>query len=217
MKFNDTLLMPMPWLPLIGVLLAGPAAYSQCLDSTTYVYGQSSAIRLNGNAVRLNGHTEVRGNYYNWWNSAVNVSFYLNNTLQTLSGLTKSDSPGGFIDISFTPTLQTYGTGWYYTSASHDAYAGGCGFVGPVWASQYPGWTWTSPPPWNTADQITIARPTIARSDPPPYYLGGPITSGTYSSQVTLSSIPNGAPETPTYSFTAGSTFATLSCTTCAK
>jgi hypothetical protein len=66
-----------------------------------------------------------------------------------------------------------------------------------------------------TADQMAIQRPTIGRTDPTPFFLGGPVTSGAYTSQSTIVSNGNGATETPSYTITAGGSYGTLSCSTC--
>jgi hypothetical protein len=81
----------------------------------------------------------------------------------------------------------------------------------------------TSMPPWNTANYIDISRP--ARPD---YYSGYPtglwflgngITAdGSYNAQTLFTpGAANGAPESPTYVITAGSTKLSLSCTNCAN
>src|ERR1039457_7619191 len=88
-------------------------AYGQCADTTTTLWYETTAVRMNGNAVRLNGQTRITGDYYNWWYTEADAAFYFNNTREDLSGWYHSNTLGGELDLGYTPTLQTYGAGQY--------------------------------------------------------------------------------------------------------
>jgi hypothetical protein len=95
-------------------------------------------------------------------------------------------------------------------SAIHGAYAPACG-TWAVWQCPYNG----DPTRAMTYDSMQISRPTISRTDPPPFYLGGSSTSGTYQNYTTIVSDGQGATETPTYTITVGSSYGYLSCANC--
>src|ERR1035438_5599176 len=84
-------------------------AYGQCADTTTTLWYETTAVRMNGNAVRLNGQTRITGDYDNWWYTEADAAFYFNNTREDLSGWYHSNTLGGELDLGYTPTLQTYG------------------------------------------------------------------------------------------------------------
>ena len=67
--------------PLLITFISVPTLYSQCADSNTALYAQTTAIRMNGNLVKLQTQTTVSGDYYTWWQTAVNASFYFNGSL----------------------------------------------------------------------------------------------------------------------------------------
>lgn len=69
----------------------------------------------------------------------------------------------------------------------------------------------------NSTSSLSVERPTIWRSEPPPHYLGGSSTSGTYTAQSLIYSDPKGAPEIPQFILSEGpeSGYGALSCTNC--
>ena len=117
---------------------------------------------------------------------------------------------GATAEQTYEPTLQTYGAGQYYTSALHRAYTPYCN-AWVTWQYPYNG----DPTTASTSDSIQISRPTINRTDPAPYYLGGSSSSGSYQSYSTIVSDGQGATETPTYSIAVGGGYGSLSCQSC--
>ena len=203
---------------LILQLLGVPSAHCQCADATTTLHGYSTAIRLNGNAVRLMGATYLTGDYYNWWNGEANISFYFNSVYESTTGWLMSNALGTEFDSWYTPTLQTYGPGIYLLSTGHDAYTPYCAMSLSQYCNQY---GCTLMPPWNTGASISVQRPGAPNYAPgvghTVFYLGAGVTSdGQYSDNTALlAGNPNGAPETPQWVFVAGSNFGNLSCTNC--
>ncbi len=196
-------------------------AYGQCADTTTTLWYETTAVRMNGNAVRLNGQTRITGDYYNWWYTEADAAFYFNNTREDLSGWYHSNTLGGELDLGYTPTLQTYGAGQYYQSTVHDAYTPDCTYGGSsnTFSAMCAAWPahCNIPPPWNSSSSINISRPTrpdYGTAGHPVYYLGPGIASDhAYSNNTSLiAGNANGAPETPQWVFTAGSQFGTISC-----
>src|ERR1700733_80889 len=101
-------------------------------------------------------------------------------------------------------------------SSLHDAYAPYCG---GGQAENFGGWSGT--PPFGTSNTINISRPARPDYSPsefwPLWYLGSGITSdGAYHGQtVFVPGAANGAPESPVYAVSAGSSKLSLSCTNC--
>src|ERR1022692_2521352 len=99
-------------------------AYGQCADTTTTLWYETTAVRMNGNAVRLNGQTRITGDYYNWWYTEADAAFYFNNTREDLSGWYHSNTLGGgtgsglyayVADLRRRPVLPEHGTRRLYS------------------------------------------------------------------------------------------------------
>ena len=190
---------------------------SACWDGTTIMYYGTTAIRLDGNTVKLNAHAYMSGDYYNYWEIAANTNWYFNSTLESSSGWTYG-SIGASYDTGYTPTLQTYGPGAYTQNSSNDAYTPYCG-----------GWTWSGvcdvygcvyPPPWGSSASISIsrpARPDYASGYPRAlWFIGGVTSDGAYNAQTVFTpGTANGAPESPVYVISYGSDRLSLNCTNC--
>jgi hypothetical protein len=199
---------------LVFTSLGGAAAWGQCSDSTTYFYALSQATRKDGNTVKLYNETTDWGDYYNLWDLYISSAFYLNGTLEGSSPWAYATPIGTTATYTYTPTLQYWGPGQYYTSASHGAYAPACN----QWVTWPPFYTQTTA---YTNDAIQISRP--ARPD----YLSGYPTAlwflgagiqydGTYPAVTVFTpGNANGAPESPVYVISAGSSKLSLSCNNC--
>lgn len=185
-------------------------------NNVTIIGVSQPVIRLNGNAIRAYSESNATGTNRVYWSAYIEA------------WLTRSGSQIGHYPLwspgvnsfpagrTFTATLETFGPGTYQQSAYHAFHSSYC--------ASYPGGAWrylTGNPntSYTLGAALAVQRPTIYYTDAPPYYLGGPLQSGTYRSTVTLQTAPNGAPETPVYSFLAngspGPPFGQLSCTTC--
>ena len=173
---------------------------AQCTDSSTWIYEYSSATRLNGNLLKLDGESQVFGNYRYYWQLYLDSAFYFNNTFVTGNN-SDTASPGVTVDRWNEPTLQTYGAGTYALSNNHNAFNVHCSY----WDSTY-----------YTSVQIQIQRPVLQRTVIP-FFLGvGVVQSNDYSSQTTMSvANSNRAPETPQWSIVSPGSYGNLSCLTC--
>jgi hypothetical protein len=183
-----------------GVTLAlsiTAGAFAQCEDSTTTLWYETTAVRLDGNTVRLNGQTYITGDYWNWWYPEVDVSYYFNGTLEGNSGWYYSDSIGGTVDWGYTVTLQTYGPGRYSQSSVHDAYTPFCTYGSQntfsAMCELYGGCAY--PPPWTSSAYIDIVRPTVVgpgnSAQAAFWYLGGASSIDGYYVQTNLTGTTN--------------------------
>ncbi len=172
-----------PFLALVVILAAlwgGAEARGQCEDSTTTLWYQTTAVRLNGNAVRLDGTTQMTGDYYNWWYPGGDVSFYFDGALNNISGWQRVVTLGASFDLGYTPTPQTYGPGQYQQYTAHDAFTPYCSYNGQNTFSAMCGvYGCAYPPPWNSSASMSILRP--ARPDYGPgghtvFFLGAGIS-----------------------------------------
>jgi len=189
-----------------------------CSDEGNYtVDGTTTAVRLNGNLLKLYSQTSVVGDpFAPYMQTYLTTSLYLNGAILNACGPNNNQSCQNYQDNgpslgvtawrSYEPTLQTWGPGTYRIDAHHAVYNYYCGTSQPPFSNN---------PTGNNSASITVQRPTLSMGVDP-YYLGpGQSMSNDYSSETQITSSPNGATETPHYFFVAGSGFGTLSCNSC--
>lgn len=176
----------------------------QVLGGYVEGFGLSHVYRLADNQVKLYSQSWATGIEADEWIAYLDDSEALldSDRLSYYETVTSPIDARFGVEHSVTKTISTTGFGWYKKTASHR-------FYNNFWGTKVIGET--------TAVKL-IEQPTVWRSEPGPFYLGGVTESGTKKSYVTMYSDPKGAGSTPHWFFVGGSSsFGSLSCSDCAN
>jgi hypothetical protein len=188
---------------LMTLLASGTTGLAEDLPGQAWGYGFSQVYRLSDNQVKLYAKSWATGPDSSSYKAYIEDSrAFLDSDL--IGGPHTHESVYGAnygVECWWTKTVQTTGVGVYKKTTKHR-------FYHTYWGSTYTG---------QTEHTRTIERPTVSRSEPAPFWLGGNTISGNHRNYATLSSDPKGATSTPHWYFVAGSNFGGLSCSDCAN